>query len=118
MAAGPHIGGEAGRSAPCLGATGLSFSAEGEQAPPGCRGRAGNYLRAVPALAGRTYALWVGNYTSNSGFTLQFHITSPAQAQERSPLQALRLFPNPAQDLVFLELDLLQRPGAGDSTRL
>jgi hypothetical protein len=47
-AAGPHIGGEAGRSAPCLGPTGLSFSAEGEQAPPGCRGRAGNYLRAVP----------------------------------------------------------------------
>jgi hypothetical protein len=106
MAAGPHIGGEAGRSAPCLGATGLSFSAEGEQAPPGCRGRAGNYLRAVPALAGRTYALWVGNYTSTAGFTLQFYIASPAQGQERSPLQALRLFPNPAQDLVFLELDL------------
>jgi hypothetical protein len=29
-----------------------------------------------------------------------------ASGQERSPLQALRLFPNPAQDLVFLELDL------------
>jgi hypothetical protein len=29
-----------------------------------------------------------------------------ARGQERSPLQALRLFPNPAQDLVFLELDL------------
>jgi hypothetical protein len=28
------------------------------------------------------------------------------RGQERSPLQALRLFPNPAQDLVFLELDL------------
>jgi hypothetical protein len=52
----------------------------------------------VPALAGRTYALWVGNYTSKSGFTLQFHITSPARGQERSPLHA--------QDLVFLELDL------------
>jgi hypothetical protein len=102
----------------------------------------------------------VGNYTSKSGFTLQFHsasgtrfrqvkpplffvwprrgnprlaglnkgfpnegqaekskawacqnlvpeaLTSPARGQERSPLQALRLFPNPAQDLVFLELDL------------
>jgi hypothetical protein len=48
----------------------------------------------------------VGNYTSTAGFTLQFYIASPAQGQERSPLQALRLFPNPAQDLVFLELDL------------
>jgi hypothetical protein len=48
-AAGPHIGADAGRSAPCL-------------APPAC--------------------------------------PSPPK------LQALRLFPNPAQDLVFLELDL------------
>ena len=112
MAAGESVGQPLDSSIVCLGSTGLANGETDVTEQPGCGNGNNNFLAPLDCLVGEEYVLMVNNFSqSNSGFTLTwggnaaFNCDSTSTAaHETAMMHGLKLYPNPAVDILHIEL--------------
>jgi hypothetical protein len=108
MASGPNLGMVEAQAAlasgqplhldmDCYGTTGLSETADGVSARPGCAG--GLFLAPVQARAGERFLLFVNNYAKATGFRLSFSEGLPFEPIVGQCAPAAPKTPNPTTDI-------------------
>lgn len=111
MAAGEDFDNPNG-SIPCLGSTGLTNGETDVTEMVGCDNGNNNFLAPLFCLAGEEYVMFINNFTlSGNGFSLNwggnagFSCDSTSTAANETMLaHTLRLYPNPAEDILHIEL--------------
>lgn len=90
--------GDFNSQSPCMGPTGLNFTATDLNQPPGCAVGMDNFLRFINLVSGTTYALVVNNFTAEgNGFTIDwggtsiFEGTAKARIETNDPDQRICL---------------------------
>lgn len=72
MASGDNMGAPKEESFPCKGITGLYRNVSDENEGNGCSDDQDNFLAPVEAQAGENYLLYINNFSSSSGFKLEW----------------------------------------------
>jgi hypothetical protein len=124
MAAGENVGQPFPSWEVCTGATGLSFFETDTEEAPGCNNGNNNFLAALDCIAGETYALVINNFSNDgSGFRVEFcgDAVLPCDTivclplgdnEQKKAFLPMKVFPNPAGDVINLELEA---PAAADA---
>jgi len=80
--------GDFNSQSPCMGPTGLNFTATDVNQPPGCAPGQDNWLRFINLVPGRTYALVVNNFTAEgNGFTIEWGGTAIFQGTAKAKIE-------------------------------
>lgn len=109
MAAGPSLGQAEPPLNTCTGATGLRSASEGINQSSGCATGTDNFLSPVEVQQGERYVLWINNFRSTGGATVEWGGTAAFQRVEKfcplvpmakdlaeSKVQFSPLWPDPA----------------------
>ena len=118
MAAGPSLGQAESPLNTCTGATGLRSTSAGSNQSSGCAAGTDNFLSPAEVQQGERYALWINNFRSKGGVTVEWGGTVvfqpvPTSCQPTSdapaPIAEVALhlsdpFPNPTNDRVYIRL--------------
>ncbi len=110
MASGENLGRE--EQSKCVGKTGLRKQSSDFNEDTGCHGEDDNFLAPLQTEKGETYLLFINNYSSTTGFELEFAGASEfsnkkCQIEETTKynLSIGEVFPNPTQEFVNVTLE-------------
>ncbi len=108
MAAGPIVGDEDSLAYQCTGITGLLPTQGYDNLGQGCEKRI-NFLNSLPLLAGNIYYIFVNNYKSNGGFSIELsgdfdleNLCQTTNVLSSSQFTINGSAPNPAHDHLAL----------------
>jgi hypothetical protein len=99
---------------PCMGPTGLKEGETDETESSGCDGTKNNFLKPLDMVKGKSYALMVNNFTSQSSFSINFGGTGTLKADLNCPvatdellnvLSHFSVYPNPTTNDFILHSD-------------
>lgn len=113
MASGQNLGRE--EQSKCVGMTGLRNLSTDISEDQGCHGEDDNFLAPLQTEKGETYLLFINNYSSTTGFELEFtgksnfsnekcEIKETIEGKEHS-LSIGEVFPNPTQEFINITLE-------------
>lgn len=91
MAAGPNLGDEKEAIQTCTGATGLQARIVANSKPCGCMQEEENFLSSVETKSGEYYALFINNFRSMGGVTIEWSGTTSFEAIQETCLDATYL---------------------------
>lgn len=110
MMAGPNLG-ENNGSYTCLGTTGLDdIATPFVNTERGCPINEMNFLKSVDVNVGEYYALFVNNYKSTNGITIEWEGTFDFQSSKEDCLDNLQLIGVQRNDAGLIKADLFPNP--------
>ena len=117
MASGENLGRE--EQSICVGETGLRKTSTDFNEDTGCHDKDDNFLAPLETVKGETYFLFINNYSSTTGFELEFAGTSELSDKKckieeitKYNLSIGEVYPNPTQEFLNITLESLQNSDA------
>lgn len=106
MASGRNLG-QKNSDVLCSGNTGLSLLSTDLNENFGCDNKDDNYLKFIAANSGDKYLLFINNYSSGGGLTINFNGECKLNPVENSisKIDGIEIYPNPTQSLINISYE-------------